>query len=395
MEALRHWLKARELLLTVPPTAEIRSLNLTADIAILEDAWKAGIAKEKVDAIFAEARAIAEEGDDVRSLAKLMSAYGLGLNFTGDIHASLDYLANAAELAAKTDDELLKRMLKGRLGYSKLLVGQLHESLALSNEVYEATGGADVEICMFRAYPLLYLGELERAARDLEAARTLIGDREMPGTIATLHGIYVTLAWFSGDASMALTHARAQLELAERLGSPTLRSSARDSLGIAYLMEGRWHEAVELLEHAIAIVRKRSTMLQGEPVMLCNLSAAYLGLGDSQRAARMAAEALAVARERGTRMHQCRALLFRARALLRTEAGTSQGEIRELLEQAMAIVELTGGRAYAPFVREEAAELARVTGDSDGYHRELEQAQRLFAEIGAQGHVARLVALDP
>jgi hypothetical protein len=49
-----------------------------------------------------------------------------------------------------------------------------------------------------------------------------------------------------------------------------------------------------------------------------------------------------------------------------------------------------GARSEEPLVRVELANLARVTGDEATRQRELREAHRLFGEIGAEGHAARL-----
>jgi tetratricopeptide (TPR) repeat protein len=58
------------------------------------------------------------------------------------------------------------------------------------------------------------------------------------------------------------------------------------------------------------------------------------------------------------------------------------------LERALALVEETGARCYAPFVRVERARLARLSGDEAGYEHEMRLAQRLFTEMGATARAA-------
>jgi class 3 adenylate cyclase len=69
-------------------------------------------------------------------------------------------------------------------------------------------------------------------------------------------------------------------------------------------------------------------------------------------------------------------------------------EFTEPLEQArasaVALVEKTGARAHEPFVHELDAECARRRGDSATQQQQLREAQRLFDEMGATGHAARL-----
>jgi hypothetical protein len=50
----------------------------------------------------------------------------------------------------------------------------------------------------------------------------------------------------------------------------------------------------------------------------------------------------------------------------------------------------TGAHVYLPFISEERAALAALLGDDAGRARHLRDAHRLFVEIGAAGHAARL-----
>jgi len=65
-------------------------------------------------------------------------------------------------------------------------------------------------------------------------------------------------------------------------------------------------------------------------------------------------------------------------------------EIQTALSQAQTLVEQTGGRSQQPFIHEERANLASLTGDDATHQRELREAHRLFAEMSATGHAERL-----
>jgi hypothetical protein len=56
----------------------------------------------------------------------------------------------------------------------------------------------------------------------------------------------------------------------------------------------------------------------------------------------------------------------------------------------MALVEATGARALAPFIHVERAALAQLLGDEAADERELREAQRLFAEMGATVRAERV-----
>ena len=124
--------------------------------------------------------------------------------------------------------------------------------------------------------------------------------------------------------------------------------------------------------------------------MLADLSSAQLGLGEGERARETAERAIAIAREQGTKIQQCDAQLALARALLQIEGAKARRGIEEALMDALALIEETEARSYAPFVHQERVELARLLGDDVTRERELREAHRLFVEMGATGHAERL-----
>ncbi len=97
-----------------------------------------------------------------------------------------------------------------------------------------------------------------------------------------------------------------------------------------------------------------------------------------------------MARRRGTKFYEGIAHITRARVLLRTEGATASGAIETDLNEAQTLVEETGGRSQQPFIHEERADLARLTGDDATHQRELREAHRLFTKMGATGHAERL-----
>jgi tetratricopeptide (TPR) repeat protein len=207
-------------------------------------------------------------------------------------------------------------------------------------------------------------------------------------------GLAATIAWFRGDAAATMNYAQEQVRIAERLQTPTLLAGAYDSLGVAHLLGERYHDALELAERALRIARDSGTLLQSEAVFVANLAAAHVGVGDLDRGIACAREAVAVAHDRHTPLFECRALLFCVRALL---AGGPQhlAEASDALDAAFAIVARTGACGYEPFLRVEAARLARLRGDATSVASELAEASRQFRSMGADGHAERIAALAP
>ncbi len=113
------------------------------------------------------------------------------------------------------------------------------------------------------------------------------------------------------------------------------------------------------------------------------MAEAHLGAGDAARAREAVDRALTSARQGGWRIEEIRGLLARARVLLAAEGAAAAAEITTTLRDALALVETTEAHAFAPFIHVERAALARLTGDDSARERELREAHRLFAEMGA------------
>src|SRR5262249_24444697 len=172
------------------------------------------------------------------------------------------------------------------------------------------------------------------------------------------------------------------LDCAERAGNPLGRITACRTLGIANVLNGAWHEALEVLSTALTIGRElRLRVIEGG--VLATMAAAQIGLGDCARALTLAGEAIAVCRRLGSRLFEFSALLIRIRALREIRGLQAKAEIDATFAEADAWLEMSGAKSYEPFLHVERAELARLTGDEATRERELREAHRLFTEIGA------------
>jgi hypothetical protein len=69
---------------------------------------------------------------------------------------------------------------------------------------------------------------------------------------------------------------------------------------------------------------------------------------------------------------------------------SARAEVEQLLEGSVAYIAETGTRAWIPFLHEARAELERACGDAAAAERELREAQRLHATLGATGHAERI-----
>ncbi len=204
------------------------------------------------------------------------------------------------------------------------------------------------------------------------------------------HQVGAELTVTVGDSEAALAHGRRAVEGAEQSGSRTGRSGTYLALGRACVAAARWDEALAALAEAVSGPRDYGTGRWLEPEILSQMALAHLGLGDGARARELADQAVPLARERLTKPGQCQAELARARVLLQLEGLEARNEIASALDAAAALAGEMNARSFEPFICEERARLAHVSGDLAAFERGLREAHRLYTEMGATGHAQRL-----
>ena len=404
-EAVRHWRRVCALvdpLAEAPETTELATLGREE---ILKFGVRLGVAEEEREALLAELRVLAERGTrphDLRSELLFLCAPGAVKLMAGEAAESIDVLLSADRLAEQGGDAGLKVALRSVVVLAQVSAGRLREGLTYAEETLASVEedprlGADIFgvspyilLLLCRGNCLRHMGRLKESARDLDRAVELARSHEQFEVLTSVHKGQVHLARVMGDAQPALDHARGALEAAEKIDSSFSRSEAYAALGHAHLLRCEWCEAAVALQHAVAIVRERRVGLSDEAFMLAGLAEAHLGCGERPLARRLAEEAIGIARARLNEVAESCAHVVMARVLVSTDWSTSRAAIEAGLSKALSLNEKTGGRSLDPFVHLELGELAGRVGDSDTRRQELEEAQRLFMEMGATPHADRL-----
>jgi hypothetical protein len=101
-------------------------------------------------------------------------------------------------------------------------------------------------------------------------------------------------------------------------------------------------------------------------------------------------EAIAVGKRQGQPAQECEATIAHVRCLREIQGAEARQAIETLLAEVLQLVEQTGAERWRPHIHVERAELHRLTGDPAAARRELTEAHRLFAEMGATGHAERI-----
>ena len=107
----------------------------------------------------------------------------------------------------------------------------------------------------------------------------------------------------------------------------------------------------------------------------------------------MSAEAIAIGKRQGQPVQQCEAILAHVRCLRELQGDDARETIERLLDEASHLIDQTGAERWRPHLCFERAELYRLRGDTEAAKRELDEAHRRFAEMGATGHAERIARL--
>jgi tetratricopeptide (TPR) repeat protein len=399
--SLEHWRRVRELGDATPDSAEARQLALAARIFGLGFGWRLGIPDEEADTLFHEAERMAAQANDVWARTLLLTAYST-LTFTtrGEIQAATKLARDALSLAEESGDRALY-LAASAASYVFFLIGSYNECIAICDRAIElADGDASVgaqitnecplaQCLMQKGGSLIDLGRLDEAAEVIDRGTRLAAER---GAIETrgwghLWGTYH--AYRYGDPQRAEAHARQTLEIFEHIGGAFSRTWAWTMTGLAATMQGQWQQALDAIEQSRAIATDRHTAADTDGWAIVLEADAHLHLGDAARAIDLCRDGVALMRTR-SQAQEAIGNVELARMLLASEGLGARQEIEAALSRAEDLVRSLGILAVKPAAHEQRAELARQLGDEPRHQDELQEAYRLFTQIGAMGHAERL-----
>ena len=399
-EAFAHWRRVVALIGDTEDSSDAIRLRIEARRTILMLGFRIGISEDEAAAIFAAGRRDAQRLGDDASLALLMVTYAALRQNAGAID---DYLALACEadrIAARSGDRAAYAAVGPDHFYSLYAKGRLAESWSVAQEVRERSGG-DVSLghpagrlqllrlqLHHSGWPLIEMGRMREAEaclrRGLELAQ---GARPRGIAQLGLTTVQVFLADAKGDRGPgAMNWARLAAEAAERAGSHQARAMAHlcsVDRRCSRRAVGHGHRARREGDRDLAHgLRRRLRCCRCSRRTRVRSSAP----GGASEPATCPRKPSRVAKRQGQPVHQCEATIAHVRCLRGLEGADARQTIETLLEEVSQLIEQTGAERWRPHVHVERAELYRLTGDTDAARRELAEAHRLFAEMGATGH---------
>jgi tetratricopeptide (TPR) repeat protein len=384
----------RQLLDTLAETPEHLAERAAVRANIMMHMARQGDVEDLATSLFQEGRELAARSGDAHVLSRVLRSFGLVRSFAGATEEALNPLLESIKLADGTGDTALRVVARYGLGTAYVNAGRFREGLTFVEQGIELTQGdlgigavgmgfsPSLGFSVLHGLVLSLGGHPREGGAELDRVIEIARPSHFLAALYFSHASHVPRCEVMGETAAALAHARQAVDCAERAGSQIGRISSYRYLGIANLLNCRWHDALEVLEQALAIGRERR-LQSWQSAVLAGMAGAHFGFGDCQKALALAEESIAGGRELGTRFGEFSALLTRSRALRETQGLQATTEIGAALAEADAWLEMSGAKSYEPFLHVERAELARLNGDDATRQRELREAHRLFLEIDA------------
>jgi hypothetical protein len=383
----------------LPESLESADLLAAACAQLLLAGSRLGLSEAEATALFEEGRARA--ASPRRQVMLLVDYARWRLQALGTADAMLEGGREAQRIANSAGDREALGMATWALGLGCWVEQRIPEALTWMDELIELAAGdarlgtetMGYSVLAFahaiRAALRAWSGRLDVADADAERAAGVAAEQTSLELSGFVHFMTVLAKETRGDAARTAALARSLFSLRERVVNELIDIQAQVALGMSLLLDRDWGQAAETLERPVLEMRTRRVSLMLEALALDRLAEALLGTGDLVGAEVRAREALEVARVRRIRMGS-RGPLLLARIVARARGASARAEVEQLLEESVAYIEETGARAWIPLLHETRAELEQACGDTAAAKRELHEAQRLYAEMGATGHAERL-----
>jgi len=370
-DAMRLWHETMELSGELEVNEESDALGIASRLAQIQFAWRVGMDLEEQAQLLDEAEVIADRRGDLHSIVLLkMSASGRpGLQLHTD--EWLDQVEEMNRLADQAGDPHLQVAIRAAGAYAYLIAADFAGFDRTLDELIEiADGDLSVGAGIILNTPLAWAemgkgmvlreqGDIDGADPYFERALEISAAAEDPETASWVRSNQAGLLAIRGDFEAALSIARRNCELTERIGDVFSRSLAIANLAWAQLAAEEYQDALDSIEEADRIYREAMKIggeMEGWRSQL--RAKALIGVGRTEEAVAEAEWAVRVSRERGLRWSLPIALL----ALGRARHAAGQDGAVTALEEALAVAEGTNAVTCVLEIEAELDALASAAG---------------------------------
>ena len=372
-QAIKHWRKVWDALKGAARTEETDRLRAMAGGQIGVLGWREGAKFEDVKPVIDEAIELAS-GKDERLVQLLMIVDGRMQVSSGGSADAFVLCARNALARTSPEDAGRAAMLNSLLSQALGWAGRIHEALLANTAAMEAAQHIDESDLAFvgfnigdwlvamRSRLLLKLGRHAEGAEYLRMHMAASATKSDLFIQTAGHLGCVEFAVSSRDAPTAAHHAGVLWQLAEKHQIPYLRVYGLAYTAMVSAMKDDHPAAMAGLNAALSLARQANVALEFEPEILECLADSHMRSGNPVDAARVAQECIELARARGTRLAECRALITLCKA--RTAANASRATIEEahdMLARAASLIEETGVAIYNDELRGAHEQLGRAS----------------------------------
>jgi predicted ATPase/class 3 adenylate cyclase len=358
VEAVEHLRNALDALRTRPESDERARMEhpLLRRLAVSLSAT-VGYSVPEVGRALAEARAICEAQNDLPGLYSVLINICNFEATAGHLDAAEAAARRCEEISAETGLASHRIQAQYMIAYALYSKGELAEArryLESSIELYKANAGehltfftptdALVESLSTLPIVLYALGETELAAQRADELLAHARSLERPYDLVYALGFRSVYDTFAGRFDDLLRHSAEGLAVCEANGFSTYRAVAATFQGIAIGQLRAVPEGLAVFGPAVADLR-RLGVLRALGLYIGEAALLHLKAGDVEMALSTVDEALALS-QRSYRI--CLPRLHRLRAEILAETPDApQDEVLAALEEALAVAEAQGARAFA------------------------------------------------
>jgi len=365
--AYEYWFRVRSLLEGQDGSEEVQTLGLAARWRMLNLGWRIGLEEPMARRLFEEGRDLARQLGDLSGEVGMLLFFGITRMMAGALEEALGIFADARRLAETGDDENLLLQTLGPPIHAYISAGRLDEALRDAEEGIAALRDRpEVGREMFGLTPSLYLrccrgevlllqGREDSGQHELETLAADARKTEDYEILGWALGSLARAAALAGDTPEAMARMSECLEIAEQAGALSSRVRAAVNMSLVHIIRGAYKDAVRVVTEILPLARERRIGLDHEPFLLACQAEALARDGRPSESLPLAEEAVALAIDYGTRAWEIPARLSLARSLLMTRSARDPAFEREL-EHARELIGQTGARAFRGWWEHLAAE---------------------------------------
>jgi class 3 adenylate cyclase len=355
-QAMRHWHKARALLLDQPRSPEIDRLRVRIGSGVVYLGWREGLSPQEVQLIVRETIDLATE-IDARLIQLLLLAEGRIIQGNGG--PADDYVASVQKAIAFTSERAdagRTATMHASLSHAYTWAGLLEQGLAANDIALQGITsidkldreffGFDIKqwVLGIRVRLLVRMGRFHEANLCLTSLADSIETGHDPVIRQLAHHLHTEMAWSASDVDLAREHCAKVSRIAREHGSSYAKVLDLWTCALAELAAEEYDEAARTCVRALHLIRTARAGLECESEILAILAESRYRAGNLEQALADAAATAQVSRERSNRVTEARALIVRGGVLARDTARARDEEAQAVFDEAGSLIAHTGAK---------------------------------------------------